>query len=81
MKKILLLTICLFITGCGSANTISRDKTPPEELCKKAGGNWVLFNAGCGDSCSVQKDCTMALEYNCECGANKCWDGKVCKQN
>ena len=53
--------------------------------CKSSGGIWTTFPNGCADTCASQTGenmmCTQVLTPGCDCGANKCWDGKSCVGN
>ena len=58
----------------------------PEQECLKVDGRWLNFNNGCADSCSYRRNpqeiiCTQAFTYGCECGEDRCWNGKTCEDN
>lgn len=58
-----------------------------EDICENQGGEWILFNNGCVDSCQYNRNksdvmCTQALTMGCNCGKDKCWnqEEKVCEE-
>lgn len=52
--------------------------TYPEPICNRAGGFWTGVY-GCDNYCDkTDKYCPDKLIFGCECGGNKCWDGKKC---
>ncbi|NCO97065.1 MAG: hypothetical protein COY38_03035 [Candidatus Aenigmarchaeota archaeon CG_4_10_14_0_8_um_filter_37_24] len=57
-----------------------------EKMCKEGGGEWKQFGSGCHDECWIVRSkepvkCTMALSYGCDCGDDKCWNGRSCEDN
>ena len=58
-----------------------------EELeCMGVGGEWKTFTNGCVDSCLKERSeepvfCTQALTDGCDCGSDRCWNGKSCEGN
>lgn len=58
----------------------------PELSCSNADGTWTTFNNGCADSCAYARTpeeiaCTQAITDGCDCGEDKCWNGKSCEEN
>lgn len=49
-----------------------------KERCSATGGEWILFNDGCADTCyRIQNEnvsCPKIFRNSCECGQDKCWD-------
>jgi hypothetical protein len=48
--------------------------------CENSGGTWRFFSNNCVDSCDVRghTTCGAAISYSCDCGIDKCWNGKFC---
>ncbi len=70
-----------------SVTNMSTD-TSIEDICVKKGGTWTTFNNGCADSCAYERQdpedplmCTQAITDSCDCGQDKCWNGKFCENN
>src|SRR3989344_2754559 len=53
--------------------------------CESFGGTWQTFSNGCADTCAFAKNpnllCTQVFTESCNCGPDKCWDGKKCRVN
>jgi len=69
--------------SCITASDILND---PIEECARVDGLWKTFNNGCVDSCSLARSkeplgCTAALTDSCDCGVDRCWNGRTCEQN
>jgi hypothetical protein len=51
-------------------------------VCEESKGVWRQFGNGCANYCNPQFDqfsiCSQSLVYGCDCGKNRCWDGKTC---
>ncbi|MDA7705062.1 hypothetical protein N8772_01100 [Rickettsiales bacterium] len=51
-------------------------------LCTASDGLWRVFNHNCFDKCAkiIDKNtpCYRLLEYGCDCGVDKCWQGNKC---
>ncbi|MBU4284423.1 MAG: hypothetical protein KJ968_04910, partial [Nanoarchaeota archaeon] len=58
-------------------------KIAEESECRQGGGVWRTFPNTCGDSCAYRRNervmCGMAFTDGCDCGENKCWNGKTCE--
>ncbi|MFT4717844.1 MAG: hypothetical protein ACI9IL_000163 [Rickettsiales bacterium] len=56
--------------------------TGNKNLCTESSGIWRVFNHTCYDNCSKKIDkntpCYQILEYNCDCGEDKCWQNNKC---
>ena len=81
---------CLTIAECKCVNNkcglVSQEVLEdPAEECVRLGLEWRVFNNGCVDSCFAERtpsvSCTLALEYGCDCGPDKCWNGVTCENN
>lgn len=90
MRKILvlLLLLILLMNGCSrNLNIPLTEKLPPQiESCEKTGGFWKSFPNTCVDSCSYVRSkerimCGQAFTDGCDCGPDKCWNGKSCEIN
>ena len=79
IKILLFLSILSFDVAAQVPRSTSFDKRP---ACEEEKGSWRQFGNGCADSCRAKFDkfsmCTQALIYACDCGDNKCWNGKYC---
>lgn len=79
VKILLFLSILSFDVAAQGARPTSFDKRP---ACEAELGSWRRFGNGCADSCRAKFDkfsmCTQALVYACDCGDEKCWNGKYC---
>ncbi|GEM_PF-1474340 len=58
----------------------------PKLLCEKASGVWKSFPNTCVDSCEKARAkervfCGQAFTDGCDCGPDKCWNGKSCEDN
>lgn len=79
MKNTFLISLILigliFLSGCDEEKT----------SCKDSGGKWVGFSNNCVDSCDYIRGnvqtCGQILTQGCDCGPNKCWNGKSCEAN
>ena len=53
-----------------------------KQVCREADADYTLFSHGCGDTCNTTgeqyRTCTEAMDYACDCGERKCWDGNEC---
>jgi hypothetical protein len=54
--------------------------------CERVEGEWRTFSNGCADSCALARTpetilCAAVLTDGCDCGVNKCWNGKTCEDN
>ncbi len=59
------------------------DRKNETQLCESNGGSWTQFpNDGkyCHDECDKPTNvkCLKALSMGCDCGTEKCWNGKKC---
>lgn len=89
MKIYLIIVSSLFLLGAGCSKYAPVDANTntlgPGTVCIKAGGIWRQFNNACGDSCTLQRNpdtlCAQVIMDNCDCGADKCWNGHSCEAN
>lgn len=50
--------------------------------CYAGEGRWITCSSGCGDFCDSQNmECPAMIMPCCDCGPDKCWDGKKCVPN
>lgn len=79
IKILLFFSILSFDVAAQVPRSTSFDKRP---ACEAEKGSWRRFGNGCADSCRSKFDkfsmCTQAIVYACDCGDNKCWNGKYC---
>lgn len=83
MKKFFLI---LFLGTCFSfelfAQTARSTSFDDRPTCEEVKGVWRQFGNGCTDDCRSKFDeftiCTQALNYGCDCGKNRCWNGETC---
>ncbi|MFZ2454893.1 MAG: hypothetical protein WAX07_00220 [Candidatus Altiarchaeia archaeon] len=49
--------------------------------CMLGGGMWSYLPSGCVDSCLEGEylGCTAVMTWGCDCGSQKCWNGKNCQ--
>ena len=87
MLTILLLAVVL-ISGCQKQTAVDNSQIldNPEEECLRVDGQWIIFYDGCVDSCFKARSnktvyCTLALQEGCDCGEDRCWNGKSCEEN
>ncbi len=89
------LTLCLLLSGvaifagaCQGAGDRGSTATPeptrtPKEQCRVSGGQWIMFNNGCLDTCEYRrgevKFCTQARKLGCYCSGSRCWNGSRCE--
>jgi hypothetical protein len=60
----------------------------PREECEKVEGTWKVFSNDCADSCYLAEDLRENVSYacgasetlSCDCGQERCWNGKTCEQ-
>jgi len=58
-----------------------------EITCMIGGGMWSYLPSGCVDSCTYgetgtgERVCTAVMTWGCDCGPEKCWNGKSCESN
>lgn len=83
---ILLFTL-LLVYGCQKSE-MNQPKVldNPKEECSRVNGEWKIFSDGCVDSCFKARSkepvfCTLALKEGCNCGPERCWNGKTCEAN
>lgn len=90
MRKItkLLLGVIILIASTIVISYLYFDELEPRikyPQCYDGGGKWRTFPNTCGDSCSFLEEeqvlCGQAFWPNCDCGDDKCWDGKRCMPN
>lgn len=71
----------LFISGCinNKINTSipNNQETPQEKNCIAEGGEWKQMNYK-ADSCIISTWGPAVMRPNCDCGLEKCWNGKEC---
>lgn len=84
---LILLIAPLIIGGCQQkTENGSKILDDPRQECVRASGEWKIFPDGCADSCFKARSaepvfCTAALIDGCDCGADRCWNGKTCEAN
>ena len=88
---IILTIIILFLVSCTS--TVKQPKTVddlildnPVDECARVDGRWITFGNTCVDSCSKARSpepvmCGQAFTDGCDCGPERCWNGKTCENN
>jgi len=55
-----------------------------KETCESTGATYRKFASSCRDQCGVDKtefECKSPESYGCDCGPDKCWNGRVCEFN
>ena len=76
---LLSLLVWSFDASAQLSRPTSFDKRP---ACETENGSWRQFGNACADSCKAKFDkfsiCAQSLTYACDCGDNKCWNGKYC---
>ncbi len=84
-KKILIifLAVIVLVNSCSKEINTNLDS---KSACGKSGGLWKFFPNTCVDSCSYARSkerimCGQAFTDGCDCGPNKCWNGKSCEIN
>lgn len=89
MKNLILMWLIasVLISGC-QQKTENGSKTldDPQQECANVNGMWKMFSDGCVDSCFKARSkepvfCTLAITDGCDCGADRCWNGKTCEAN
>jgi hypothetical protein len=84
MRKILYLFLFLHIITAqfSFAQTVRHTSFDERENCQALKGVWREFGNGCVDRCKAKMNpmmlCSMAITYGCDCGKDRCWDGKQC---
>ncbi|MBI2129114.1 hypothetical protein HYU07_02650 [Candidatus Woesearchaeota archaeon] len=88
MKNLILLWLIasVIISGCQQKTGNSKVLDDPQKECARAGGEWKALPDGCVDSCFKARSkepvfCTAVLTDGCDCGADRCWNGKTCEVN
>lgn len=90
MKKLILICLIasVIISGCQQKSRTDDSKIleDPQQECARASGEWKIFPDGCADSCFKARSkepvfCTAVLTDGCDCGADRCWNGKTCEAN
>ena len=89
MKKLILIWMIMsvLIGGCQQKNENgSKILDDPQQECARSGGEWKTLPDGCVDSCFKARSkepvfCTTVLTDGCDCGADRCWNGKTCEAN
>ena len=53
--------------------------------CYLGGGKWEMLGSSCLDECPndwpLMHTCALTFTYGCDCGPEKCWNGKKCIPN
>jgi hypothetical protein len=68
----------------GKLNESKPQQLSNEEVCISVGRSWHYFPNTCVDSCTKARSkepvvCGQAFTWGCDCGPNKCWNGKTCE--
>ena len=76
------ILVIYFLFKSGIKNPLEN----PKVECLRVSGEWIEFNNGCVDSCDYRRNpeeisCIQVLTSGCECGKDKCWNGKTCEDN
>ena len=75
MRILLLVILILFNSNSYSRNLLIADR----EYCINEKGLWRQFSNSCANECNAEPiTCMSILEYNCDCGTNKCWSDRKC---
>ncbi len=81
MKKFFAL---IFIVFCydALAQNLRETSFAERSICEESKGTWREFGNECADKCRAQFDeyliCSEDSVYSCDCGKNRCWNGKTC---
>lgn len=64
--------------------SVSQQQRNQQQLCQEAGGTWREFPNACVDSCGSARNseaiaCAQVLTDGCDCGEDKCWNGRGCE--
>lgn len=96
MRSSVILRVLLFVTAatllytgvqCAGAQTEEPTEVVPvrseKEQCRASGGQWMMFNNGCLDSCEYRRGevtmCTQVRQMGCYCKGARCWNGSRCE--
>lgn len=74
-----LMSGVLVIAACAPNQTLP----DPDEECRLKGGDWILFDDSCVDSCEKARNpedivCAQVQTMGCDCPEGMCWNGSTC---
>jgi hypothetical protein len=71
MKALIFLAGLLILSAC----TQLQD---PQAECNRVEGEWREFPNACADKCDAGDICAQVLTMSCDCGPDRCWNGRTC---
>lgn len=78
----LCLSACQADAGVEKTAPPTPERTPKEQ-CAASGGQWLMFNNGCLDTCEYRRGqvtmCTQVRKLGCYCKGTRCWNGSRCE--
>lgn len=84
---VILIALTLYIKGNSDDNSSRLTTAEMIKACEESGGTWGELPNPCDHTCDYQRKilkgkklfCAEVIVPGCQCGNNKCWNGRNCE--